>query len=571
MTLRFKTNGRTATVENRQGANVAELAAEAGVPLNMQCGGKGACKGCRVELGSGTYRVGETEIEVAAGEMKEARGCQTSILSDGAEMRIPSRSLLNIGECASTDFYSTRADLFQPLPALSDVEGENSDGQLGIAVDVGTTTVAVLLIELSTGRILARESAYNRQIELGTDVASRIALCCEAEKVEKLRQLIIQDTLLPMFGKIDQKFSNVWKRSSAGSTCLESVTEIVLSGNTVMSHLVLGLSALSIGVLPFEPLTKVFREHAAPELGLSCCPNARVRIVPAIAGYVGGDIVSDIYTYCPVDDQVELLVDIGTNGEIVLNDHGKMTATATAAGPAFEGAGLLHGARAADGIIEQITCRPDDTIDVDVIGAGPAAGLCGSAAIDFMATAFQTGLLNTMGRFDIDRLKAAGRLVELDCHGLKVNACVIVPQDQSALDEPVMITEFDVSQILKAKGAVYAGIRTLLEQAGRTVSDLQRLALAGGFAAHLRIEHAITIGLLPEIPIEKYDVVGNGSLAGAYAALGSSSVFEQFLSIAQRPEIILLNRIEQFNDYYIDAMALPNLDEDEFPKTMEKQ
>ena len=570
MNLLFKTNGRTSVVENRRGASVAELAAEAEMPLNMQCGGKGACKGCMVELGSGLYCIGQTEIEVAAGEMLEARGCQTHVLSEAAEIRIPARSLRNIGECASTDFYSTRDNLFQPAPSLSGVEGEMRAGSLsaeaclGIAVDIGTTTVAVLLIELSSGKILARESAYNRQIELGTDVAARIALCCEAEKVEKLRQLIIQETLVPMFGNCGAApcFAS---RGQTADEVLAQVTEIVFSGNTVMSHLALGLSALSIGVLPFEPLTKVFREHPASEIGLDCCPNARVRLVPAVAGYVGGDIVSDLYVCCPSGDQLELMVDIGTNGEIVLIDNGKMTATATAAGPAFEGAGLLHGARAADGIIEQIICRPNDTIDVDVIGDGLAAGLCGSAAIDFMATAFETGLLNTMGRFDLDRLEAVGRLVKLDCHGMNVNACVIVPQSESALDEPVMITEYDVSQILKAKGAVYAGIRTLLSQAGRDITELHRLVLAGGFAAHMRIEHAITIGLLPEIPIEKYDVVGNGSLAGAYAALGNPAVFEEFLSIAQQPEIILLNKIKEFNDRYIDAMALPNLDEDEFP------
>ncbi|QHI70641.1 ASKHA domain-containing protein [Tichowtungia aerotolerans] len=555
MRLVFRSNGTRKEIAGCSERTLAELAADAGFPLNMQCGGQGACRGCTVRLVSGRVGVGGKTVHAPA----EVRACQAAVLSEATEVEIPARSLLNIGECASADFYSERSSIFQPL--------ESCEGQFGIAVDIGTTTVAALLVELSSGKILARESAYNRQIELGTDVAARIALCCEAENVEKLRQLIITETLFPMFEKLEAAVSEHWKEKFQG---LDSVTEIVFSGNTVMSHLVLGLSALSIGTIPFEPLMKVFREHPASEIGLDCCPNARVRLLPAVAGYVGGDVVSDLYVSAPSGSGVEMLVDIGTNGEIVLMEDGRMIATATAAGPAFEGAGLLHGARAGDGVIEQVICNPDDSMDVEVIGGGPASGLCGSAAIDFMATAFESGLLNMMGRFDLDRLRAAGRLVQLDCHGMTVNACILVPQEESALDEPVMITEYDVSQILKAKGAVYAGIRTILSEAGRELQDVQRLVLAGGFAAHLRIEHAITIGLLPELPLSTYDVIGNGSLAGAYAALGSPVAFDELLNLSRRPSALHLNKCAEFNDRYIDAMALPNMDPDEFPQTFQR-
>lgn len=525
---------------------MSELAAEAGFPLNMQCGGQGACKGCFVELGAGRYRISEKEITVAHGQTLEARACKTTVLCDSARIKIPKRSLLKIGACSSADFYATRKNLFHG--------SETRAGELGIAVDIGTTTVAAILVELSTGRILARESAYNRQIELADNIASRIALCCEDTNLKKLQRLIVSETLIPMFGKL----------AAQSSQSLNRVTKIVFSGNTVMSHLALGLSALSIGTIPFEPLTKVFSEHAAPEIGLTNCQNARVRTVPAIAGYVGGDIVSDLYIAELSNDRLELIVDIGTNGEIVLNDHGKLIATATAAGPAFEGAGLLHGCRADTGVIEKIVCQPDDSIEVETIGGTPATGLCGSAAVDFIASALQTGLLNSMGRFDLDRLRAAGRLVQLDCHGMNVNACRIT-------DAPdILITEFDVSQILKAKAAVYAGIRTLIERSGHRMSDVERLVLAGGFAAHLRIQNAITIGLLPEIPLEKYDVIGNGSLAGAYAALGAGGVWEELHRIAKLPGACHLAETNEFENRFIDALALPNLDPDEFPKTMEQ-
>ena len=552
MSIAFQSNGQRGTVPNRDNTPLSVLAADAGFSLNMQCGGQGACSGCLVKIGSGCYRINEKETIVATGQTLEVRACKTIVISGDAEIEIPARSLLKIGSCSSADFYATRKHLFQGL--------ENCDGQLGIAVDIGTTTVAALLVELSTGKILARESAYNRQIELADNIASRIALCCEDANLKKLQKLIIIDTLFPMFG-------NLAKQSFQS---LENVTEVTFSGNTVMSHLALGLSALSIGTIPFEPLTKVFSEHTAPEVGLTNCPNARVRTVPAIAGYVGGDIVSDLYIAELSNDRLELLVDIGTNGEIVLNDHGKLLATATAAGPAFEGAGLLHGCRADVGVIEKIVCLPDDSIEVETIGGKPATGLCGSAAVDFIATALQTGLLNSMGRFDLDRLRASGRLVQMDCHGMNVNACVIVHQEQSGLAEAVLITEFDISQILKAKAAVYAGIRTLVERSGSQMDRVERLILAGGFAAHLRLEHAITIGLLPEIPIEKYDVVGNGSLAGAYAALGTGGVWEELHRIAELPDTCHLAETNEFENRFIDALALPNLDPDEFPETLRK-
>lgn len=552
MTVRFNSNSHSAAVENRCGVLLSDLAAEAGFPLNMQCGGQGACKGCLVKLGPGRYRIGETETVVATGQTLEARACKTVVLCDHAEMELPERSLLKIGECAAADFYATRKNLFQPL--------ENVQEQLGIAVDIGTTTVAAILVELSTGRILARETAYNRQIELADNIASRIALCTDDGNLKKLQRLIIQETLFPMLGKL----------SAQSFQPLERVTEIVFSGNTVMSHLALGLSALSIGFIPFEPLTKVFSDHVAPEIGLTNCPNARVRTVPAIAGYVGGDLVSDLYISEPDPACLELIVDIGTNGEIILNDHGRLTATATAAGPAFEGAGLLYGCRATAGVIEKIICRPDDSIEFETIGGSPATGLCGSAAVDFIASAWRTGLLNDMGRFDLDRLRAAGRLVQIDCHGMNVNACVIVPQAQSGLDEAILITEFDVSQILKAKAAVYAGIRTLIERSGRRMAEIERFVLAGGFAAHLRIKNAIAIGLLPEIPLEKYDVVGNGSLAGAYAALGADIVWKELHRIAKLPDTCHLAETNEFETRFIDALAIPNLDPDEFPKTMEQ-
>ena len=551
MSLLFCSGAQSRTIENRANVPLSALAAEAGFPLNLRCGGQGACRGCMVLLGAGDYCIAGKKTTVAAGETLEARACKTELLSADAVVTIPPASLLKIGTNIEADFYSARGTLF--------TADKNAGSKLGVAVDIGTTTVATLLVELNSGKIIARQSAYNQQIELGDNVAARIALCVDDANVKKLQRLIIGETIVPLISKL----------AAQSGHDLNDVVRIIFSGNTVMSHLALGFSALSIGTIPFEPLTRVFRDHDAPEIGISICPNARVQTVSAIAGYVGGDIVSDLYVAeLFSENRFELLVDIGTNGEIVLNDHGKLLSTATAAGPAFEGAGLLHGMRADTGVIEKIICNADDSIDYEVIGDQPPVGLCGSAVIDFMATAFKTGLLNPMGRFDLDRLRAAGRYVALDCHGMNVNACVVVPAERAGIDENILITEFDVSQILKAKAAVYAGIRTLLEQSGKAPNDLDRLVLAGGFAAHLRIENAITLGLLPEIPIEKYDVIGNGSLAGAYAALGVPAVWDALNQISTAPAAVHLAETAGFEDRFIDALAIPNLDPDEFPATI---
>jgi uncharacterized 2Fe-2S/4Fe-4S cluster protein (DUF4445 family) len=211
MAVHFNFKGNQAAVENRPDVRLSDLAAEAGFPLNMQCGGQGACHGCMVQLHEGRYRIGEKEIAVANGTSREARACRTVVLSDEAAVAIPARSLLSIGACASADFYIEHPAVFE--------RSEHRAGQLGIAVDIGTTTVAALLVDLASGKILARESAYNRQIELGTDVAARIALCCKDENVQKLQHLIIQDTLIPMF----QRFENMDAVSSPHSKTLENV------------------------------------------------------------------------------------------------------------------------------------------------------------------------------------------------------------------------------------------------------------------------------------------------------------------------------------------------------------
>ncbi len=246
---------------------------------------------------------------------------------------------------------------------------------------------------------------------------------------------------------------------------------------------------------------------------------------------------------------------------MVASLDGQMTACATAAGPAFEGAGLLHGARAASRAIESI-CY-DDSLDFEltVIGEPNPMGLCGSAIIDFIAEGFRCGLINAMGRYDIEMLKREGRYERVG----KMHACMLVAPELSATGESITVTEGDIAEILKAKAAIYSGLKTLLAELGKTVHDIDHLVLAGGFAKHINLENAICMGLLPDIEIEKYDVIGNGSLAGAALALLDKGTQQAYLDLIEEPEIVTLNQTAHFTNYFQEALAIPNLDETDFP------
>jgi uncharacterized 2Fe-2S/4Fe-4S cluster protein (DUF4445 family) len=292
-------------------------------------------------------------------------------------------------------------------------------------------------------------------------------------------------------------------------------------------------------------------------------------VVPSVSGYVGGDIVSDIYV-ARLNERTEptLLVDIGTNGEMVYSEDGQYTVCATAAGPAFEGYGTAHGCRAAAGAIEHIAFATDLQFDIQVIGGGRAGGFCGSAFIDFIACGMRCGLINRMGRFNAEQLRAAGRFLEVKemCGAMK--ACVVVDAEQSASGEAIYVTEADVAQILKAKAAIYAGMKTLLGVREREFSGVRRFCLAGGFARHIDLQNAICIGLLPEIPRDRFDVVGNGSLAGAMLALMDADAMDAYQTVAKLPCVVELNRVASFENNFIDALALPNMNTAEFPNVM---
>lgn len=537
---------RSVVVESDSDRSVFELAREAGWPIKAGCGGTGSCGRCKVQLGRGSYRVGGEEVEVAAEQHLEVLSCITYVLSNVAEIHLP--------EHAVTSFEGARIADEIEIPPHSHHPRFNTG--YGLAIDIGTTTVVVALIELATETVLQRESLYNQQLLKAEDVISRISFCGQAGGLDTLQDLIVEGTLNPLIHKL----------CAATGVDKNQIVHVGVAGNTVMMHLLYGLSPTSIGVIPFAPLSRTF-ECAASELNIDIHPAAPIEALPAISGYVGGDITADLLvmfgrTAPSTTAGLEVLIDIGTNGEMVARSGGKMTACATAAGPAFEGAGLKHGARAASGAIDKIRFTEKLELHFSVIGDGAPMGLCGSAIIDFIAEGFRQGLISPMGRFDLERLRQMDRYVQEE----GMHACLLVPENASASGRPITVTEGDVAEILKAKAAIYGGLKSLLAELGCTIQGIDRLILAGGFARHIHLQNAITLGLLPDIALERIDVIGNGSLAGAALFLLNHQKTKTLgLELMDRPDVIWLNQMPHFTSHFEEALAIPHLDEDEFP------
>ena len=550
MSLHIQLGSRRIAIAADQRPTLAQLLETAGLHLNLRCGGEGVCGGCRVQLGAGTFRSDGLTLTLATGAQHDAFACQTHVLSVDAEISVPAGSLLETGGQIVSDFHAPHHLASAAAPPTS------ATAPLAAAVDIGTTTVALVLLDPATGRILARASQYNQQIRKADDIASRISFCRTEQEVRVMQELVIQQTINPLLAEA----------CATAGVPTDRVQRLAAAGNTVMEHLFLGLPVESIGRLPFHAVRHIHPPCEASALGLAMQPCGRVDVVPSVAGYIGGDITADIHAaHLTTRGGESVLVDVGTNSEIVYALDGRLLACATAAGPAFEGAGLLHGRRASPGATEHVRCDAKLDFQCDVIGGGKADGICGSGIIDFLAVGFRCGLINAHGRFDIERLKNSGRHVISPLARGSSHACVLVPANASANGQAVVVTERDIEQVLKAKAATYAGLKTLLTLQGRTVRDIPRFVLAGGFARHIDIANAIALGLLPDLPLDRFEVLGNGSLAGAYLALTDATALPAMEHISRLPQAIELNRTQDFEDNFIDALLIPNLNTEEFP------
>ncbi len=521
--------------------SLADWLAARGFPLNTRCVQRGLCSGCQVVVGEGAVVV-EGEEREAPGEILACR----ARLTGSAVIAIPARSRIEhrpqVGETFEINIPIAHQPLFEPDPGVRD---------RAFAVDIGTTTVVVLLVDLVTGEILSRAGAFNEQIRFGDNVLTRIDVGRDPAVVREMQEAVVAQTIAPLLERACERAECSPSRISGGA----------ISGNTTMFHLLLGEDPTPLGIAPFTPRFIDSRRVAARDIGLATndgalAPGTPVQLLPGIAAYIGADIVAGVYaTGMVFDDKPSLLVDIGTNGEVVLQSGRRLIACATAAGPAFEGCGLCSGTRARDGAVSALRLERDPfAVRSETIGDAPvsrAEGICGSAYIDFLAEGRRHGLLNESGRFrdEVWNGLQTGMATTQD----DVRTLVLSGTSPSG----PRVSEVDVAVLLQAKAAIGAGIETLLKSAGITASEIAHLYLAGGFGMHLNVQHAIEIGLLPGFREDQVRVVGNTALAGAVLALIDSNTLTEMEALHSQVEVLELNLQEDFEDRYVDHLALP--------------
>jgi len=524
----------------RDDRSLADVLAAHGLPLNTRCGQRGLCRGCEVRLHEGSLLTDGGPVSAPA----TVQACRARLTGE-ALIHLPSRSRIEhrpqVGETFEIAIPYAHQPLFPFVPGGRDT---------AFAVDVGTTTVVVLLVDLVTGEVLSRAGAFNEQIRFGDNVVTRIEAARKSENLAAMQRAIVKETIQPLLLCACERAGRSLDRLAGGA----------IAGNTTMLHLLVGEDPTTLGLAPFTPCFIKGRQVLAGEIQLvaaGLAPETPVQLLPGIAAYIGADITAGVFASGMVFDPApSLLVDIGTNGEIVLQSGGKLTACATAAGPAFEGCGLRCGTRARDGAVSDLRLLLNPfQLETKTIGDIPLAranGLCGSAYVDFLATARSSGLLGATGRFDLaawEKLPVQNRFADDGERALRLT--------ESNGAGALRISEVDVALLLQAKAAIGAGIEILLETAGLHASDLGRVYLAGGFGMHLNVAHAIAIGLLPGLRGEQVRVVGNTSLAGALLALVDRTTLDEMENLRTQMEVIELNLAADFEDRYIEHLTLP--------------
>lgn len=420
----------------------------------------------------------------------------------------------------------------------------------GLAIDIGTTTVAVYLVDLATGEIIGSKGGYNKQAKYGDDVITRIVHAVEEENgLAELHQAVIRT--------INELIDGLVKEYKISKDLIKSV---VVASNTTMSHLFLGIEPTYIRLEPYIPTVNSIPLVRAAELGLNINPMAFVHSLPNIASYVGGDITSGaLVTGMAHSEKLTLFIDIGTNGEMVLGNSDWLIACSCSAGPAFEGGGIKYGMRAMHGAIERLRILPGYNVECDTIGHGKPIGVCGSGLIDCIATLREAGIIDRTGKIsselEISRIRDSEEGPEF----------VLVWANDSGVGEDITISENDIKNLIRSKGAIFAGIRVMLGMVDMPVEAIDEILIAGGFGNYLNIHDAMTIGLLPDMPVEKYKFIGNSSLKGAYMCLMSHNARHAVEEIARKMTYLELSVGNAFLDEFVSALFLPHTDLSLFP------
>ena len=427
---------------------------------------------------------------------------------------------------------------------------------VGCAIDIGTTTVSMVLVDLTSGTILAKGSSGNGQIRYGADVINRIIEQTRPGGKKKLQDAIVKESLTPIIANLCR---------SAGINA-RSILRLTVGANTTMNHLLVGVDADPVRMDPYIPSFFRWEGLLAQDLHLPANPLAPVVIAPNIGSYVGGDITAGTLATMIWDkDEMSLFIDLGTNGEIVFGNRDFLMSCACSAGPAFEGGDISCGMRATDGAVEAVTIDKD-TMEPTLTVVGDAGqkpvGICGSGIIDIISELFRCGIINAKGLFIRD-----GERVRRDDYGM--GRYVLADAHESETGREVSINEVDIDNFIRAKGAIFSGIDTLLQSVDMTVDCIEKVYVAGGIGSGINMKNAVNIGMLPDVELEKYHYIGNSSLTGAYAMVMSDQAIDKCHEVAANMTYLELSTYPGYMDSFVAACFLPHTDASLFPSCVQ--
>lgn len=436
------------------------------------------------------------------------------------------------------------------LIKVAPVEAGKDSGVWGAAIDIGTTTVSLWLVDLLSGEVKAQVAEYNQQINRGEDVVSRIIYAGKGDNAKELADLVI--------GTINGLIEKACKQVNASP---QDIVKATVAGNSTMIHLFLGIPSASIRLTPFITGANHIPRLKASDIGLDMCPAAIIDCLPGVASYVGADITSGVYSSGMYDtEKSTLFMDVGTNGEIVLGSKEWLVTCACSAGPAFEGAGVRDGMRATKGAIEEVWINAGDyEPSLRVIGNIKPRGICGSGLISLLSELFLVGVVDKGGNINITLETARTREGE---HGSEY---VVAWADDTKTGQDIVITKVDIDNLLRAKAAIYAGYTVLAGSVGYTLDMVEQVLIGGSFGQYINVEKAIQIGLLPDMPWENFHFLGNTSVLGAYQALLDWKVRARITEIASKMTYIELSADNTFYDAFMSALFLPHTDLSMFP------
>jgi len=433
--------------------------------------------------------------------------------------------------------------------------GDTSGQSYAVALDIGTTTVYCQLIDLASGECLGEHGDFNGQISYGEDVISRIIYAEKPGGLKTLQRVVVET--------INKVLNAAIKKSGADR---ENISTITIAGNTTMTQLLLEIDPRYLRRSPYVPASTLYPPILASSIGIDLNEQAIALVFPQISSYVGGDIVAGIMgSGMYRNEELTLFLDIGTNAELVIGNKDWMACTACSAGPAFEGGGIEFGMRAAKGAIEDFLIDPV-TFEpmILTIGDERPKGICGSGLLTMAAVMFEMGVINNNGKFDREldtpRIRSNGGIWEY----------VVSWKKETQIDRDITLSEVDIENLIRAKGAIYSGCMTLLEEVGLTMDSIEKIILAGGFGSYIDLEKAMTLGLLPEIDPERVTYIGNGSLLGARMSALTNAIRKDVVEVTRRMTNFELSETPSYMNNYIAAMFIPHTEIEKFPRLKER-